>query len=1306
MNDPVRVLVLDDDANLRKTVGDILKIKGFKPLLCTTGKAALERVQKQELAVALIDLRLEDMPGLEVLRGIKERSPQTECILLTGHASQATAIEAINLGAYSYFQKPVDMNQLLLAIQRAAEKREAERTIRATEAKLRALVEQVPAVIYTESADAPGKILYISPQVEAVTGYLPSEWTGSLSFWAEIVHPDDRESLLAEDERTGQTGEPFRIEYRLLKRDGSVLWMRDEAVLIRDEAGKPLFWQGVMHDITDRKLAEKAHRDSEARFTLIFQTSPIGMSITCTADGRVIEVNPAFLDMFGFTRDEVIGHTTRELKVWANIEERDMLMKTLDKSGQIRNFETKFRRKSGQIGDLLVSADVIDLAGEQHMLAEMLDITDRKQAEQALRESEERFRSVFENASMGIYRTAPDGQILLANPAICRLLGYDSFEELAQRNLEQDSYGPEYSRSQFRELIERQGQVLGLETYWKTKNGKIIHVCESARAIRDGKGNVLYYEGTAEDITERKRAEKALSESEERFSSLFENMAEGVALHQLVFDEAGRAVNYRLVDINPQYEQILGLVRHQVVGSLATEVYGEAEPPYLQEYSQVAASGVAVHFETFYPAPNKFFRISVAPWGQAGFATIFTDITERKRAEEALARTERIYRQAITQAGSVPYQRDYRGEKYAFLGEGFETLTGYTPEEMTGPLFTSRLRQVESYGEYKHLAHEARIQLARQGGFKDWREDYMFERKDGSLIWLADHSVPVYGDNGEVMSSLGILTDITERKQAEQALASQAEELRRRNEELARLYRASGSLISGAALNLQELGGKIVEVVQQEFGQANCSLIIVRKDSNELARLAIAGAYADEVKDKELTLNGPGLVSQAIRTGKTFNVPDVRSAPEYVPNWAAAQSELTIPLKLGNDVIGAIDVQSAAAGAFNADDERLMSIFAERAALVLEHSRLNTQTEVRIQQLVALRTVDMAISGSFDIALTLGVLLDQVTGVLGLHAADILIYNAATQAFKLAGERGFRTHMLQHTQLNLGMGYAWRVVRERRMVVISNLQAESAGMQRFPDLSGEQFVTYMGLPLIAKGQTQGVLEIFHREPVKLEPEWIGFLELLAGQAAIAIDNVELFNNLQASNAELSMAYDSTLEGWASALELRDHETEGHTRRTTELTVRIAQAMGIKDNDIVHIYRGALLHDIGKMGVPDSIMLKPGPLTDEEWVSMRKHPQYAFDMLAPIAYLRQALDIPYCHHEKWDGTGYPRGLKGEQIPLTARIFAIVDVWDALTSDRPYRKAWTKEKALEHIREQAGSHFDPKVVEIFLREEKHA
>ena len=177
--------------------------------------------------------------------------------------------------------------------------------------------------------------------------------------------------------------------------------------------------------------------------------------------------------------------------------------------------------------------------------------------------------------------------------------------------------------------------------------------------------------------------------------------------------------------------------------------------------------------------------------------------------------------------------------------------------------------------------------------------------------------------------------------------------------------------------------------------------------------------------------------------------------------------------------------------------------------------------------------------------------------------------------------------------------------------------------------------------------------------------------------------------------------DKTIEGFAQALLLKDKETRGHAERATSLTEKLARKLGFDENELVNIRRGALLHDIGKIGVPDSILFKPDQLTDEEWVIMKRHPRLAYDMLSPIRYLHRALDIPYCHHEKWDGTGYPRGLIREQIPLVARIFAVVDVWDALTSDRPYRKAWSKEKVLEYLKAESGIHFDPEVVEAFLK-----
>ncbi|MBI3942892.1 MAG: GAF domain-containing protein [Chloroflexi bacterium] len=384
-------------------------------------------------------------------------------------------------------------------------------------------------------------------------------------------------------------------------------------------------------------------------------------------------------------------------------------------------------------------------------------------------------------------------------------------------------------------------------------------------------------------------------------------------------------------------------------------------------------------------------------------------------------------------------------------------------------------------------------------------------------------------------------------------------------------------------------------------------------------------------------------------------------------------------------------------------DIRLLQTLASQVTAALENIRLFAETQRRLQHLAALHAIDGAVSTSRDLDPTLNILLDQVTTHLGVDAADVLLLDPQTQILEFAAGRGFSTDALKHTRLRWGEGHAGHAVQERRIVSISNLIEDPGDFIRSPQLLQEAFLVYFGAPLIAKGQVRGVLEIFHRggPPLGIDPEWLNFLEALASLVAIAIDNAELFDGLQRANKELAEAYDTTLEGWSRALDLRDQETEGHTRRVTEVTLRLARSMGMPAEELEHVRRGALLHDIGKIAIPDSVLLKPGPFTDAEWKIMQQHTIYAYELLSPIAYLRPALDIPYCHHEKWDGTGYPRGLKDTEIPLAARIFAVVDVWDALRSDRPYRPAWPEEKAREYIRDQAGKHFDPQIAEMFLK-----
>lgn len=380
------------------------------------------------------------------------------------------------------------------------------------------------------------------------------------------------------------------------------------------------------------------------------------------------------------------------------------------------------------------------------------------------------------------------------------------------------------------------------------------------------------------------------------------------------------------------------------------------------------------------------------------------------------------------------------------------------------------------------------------------------------------------------------------------------------------------------------------------------------------------------------------------------------------------------------------------------------------AALVQKNTELEKEiaarleaegrAKARLQHLATLHAIDMVINASLDLRLTMKLFLEQTIAQLGMDAGAILLLNTHTQTLEHGADWGFAEMGIRKSRVRLGEGAAGLAAYERRVVHITDLAELPNPFVRHELLAGEKFVTYYAVPLIAKGQVKGVFEIFCRQRFEAEPEWSDFFEALAIQAAIAIDNATLFRKLQDSNIELTLAYDTTIEGWAKALELRDSETEGHTQRVAELTLKVACALGIRDDELDHVRRGALLHDIGKMAVPDRVLMNSGPLSEEEQQIMRQHPAFAFELLSPIHYLHPALDIPYCHHERWDGTGYPRGLKGEQIPLAARIFSIADNWDALISARRYRDAWPEAKVAEHIRSLAGTQFDPNLVDIFL------
>ena len=616
---------------------------------------------------------------------------------------------------------------------------------------------------------------------------------------------------------------------------------------------------------------------------------------------------------------------------------------------------------------------------------------------------------------------------------------------------------------------------------------------------------------------------------------------------------------------------------------------------------------------------------------------------ERKLAEAALWKTESQLRAVLNNAPITIFTTDSHGIFTLSEGKGLENVR-LKPGENVG------VSAFDLYGSFPFVEYNGKVTTGEDVIRRVLAGEEVTAISELHGVYFDNHIGPLRGTDNKVVGLVGVAIDITERKQAEEAL---------RNAEAR--YRILFEQSPNGVLLIDLETGRTIEANETARRQLGYT-------REEFAALRISDY--DVLETPEGTARR---MQKIIREGSDDFETLHRTKSGEIRNMRVLAKTVQL-----------------------SDRRFFLAIFQD----ITERKNAEERIKRQLGRLTALNEIDRMIASSFDLHLSLASIVDRVISQQKVDTADILVMNPDLNILEFGAGHGFHTLGIEQDHLSLGQGYAGRAALERQDIHIPDLRTQVDNTRFRESLAGENFVSYHAVPLIAKGKVKGVLEVFHRSPLDPDLEWLDFLNTLAGQAAIAIDNATLFGNLQRSNMDLAVAYDATIEGWSHALDLRDKETEGHTQRVTEMAVKLAQAMGISDTELVQIRRGALLHDIGKMGVPDDILLKPDKLTDEEWVQMKKHPQFAYDMLAPIAYLKPALDIPYCHHEKWDGTGYPRGLKGEQIPLTARIFAVVDVWDALTSDRPYRKAWTKEKVREHIRTSSGTHFDPQVVETFL------
>ncbi|MBI5029873.1 MAG: PAS domain S-box protein [Chloroflexi bacterium] len=1044
------------------------------------------------------------------------------------------------------------------------------------------------------------------------------------------------------------------------------VWTAEEERLFR-EIGRRI-GDALTSLVTYRDLQE-----SEAKFSTVFRLSPVAICITRVSDGRFVDVNDALVRMAGYTREEFVDQRWDGLWLWTDRQQEINLEQLVATQDSIEGFEFDAQTKSGEPRTGLISIAQIELDGEKHFLSMIHDITERKRAEEAERESAERFRAVTESASEGIISIDSDGKIFYWNQAAHDIFGYTE-EEILGKPL--TAIMPEIFHGQYRDGLRQwtmygQARTIGrtVEAIGLRQDNTEIPIELSVGTWQTREGT--FYTGMVRNITERKHAEEALRASEARFRALVENSSEIIT----VLDLDG-SVRYE----SPAHQRILGYTDEEMFRSYPLALVHEEDLPKLialfiegidvprytahAEYRMRHKDGSWRTFDMV--ASNLIDDPAVK-----GIVINSHDITERKRAEETL----RLQATALQAAANSIIITDRDGI-ILWVNPAFTKLTGYTAEEAVGRSPNMLKSGKQDLAFYQHLWN-----TILSGNV--WQGEVINRRKNGTLYTEEMLITPVHQSNGQITHFIATKQDVSERKQHEnerEAILQISNALR------AAISRADMlPLLLDQVNDLFHADGAIVTMSQPIFGK----LLI------ESGRGTYGERYAGLVLSP-----GEGISGHVIATGKPYLCNDVHSDPTFAfPEMLdQVKSIACAPLNAQDYTIGALGIMRTTE--ITEQELRLLAGVADIAANAIRRTTLHEQTEQQLRRLTALHQIDTTISSSLDLRITLNVLLNNTINMLGVDAADILLYDPYSQELKYAAGHGFMTRNVEHCRVRLGQGQAGTAVIERRILSLPDLNQSSIPFQLASLLAEERFVSHFVAPLIAKGQVKGALEVFHRSRLEPQPEWLDFLETLATQAAIAIDNATLFDNLQNSNTELRLAYDATIEGWSRALDLRDHETEGHTQRVAEMSLRLARALGIKDEELTHMRRGALLHDIGKMGIPDNILLKAGALTDEERRIMQKHPTYAYELISPIAFLRQALDIPFCHHEKWDGTGYPRGLKGDQIPLAARAFAIVDVWDALRSDRPYRRAWSKEQVYHYIREQSGIHFDPHVVEAFF------
>ncbi|MHC4165621.1 MAG: PAS domain S-box protein [Planctomycetota bacterium] len=640
-------------------------------------------------------------------------------------------------------------------------RKEAEEALKDSEEKFRTLVGNIPDAVWT--TDRNGNTTFLSANILDIYGYNPEEiYANPKQLWFGRIHPDDVADVKRAFERFFETSDRFDIEYRIRHKNGHWIWLHDRSTAIYQKDGVH-YADGVLTDVTERKKAEETLARSEERYRGIFDES-IASVYVFDEKKNFINSNQAGLDLLGYSRDELLSMSIPDVDAdpVAVLPAHEQLLS----GGKIVNYEHQLRRKDGTIITVLNnSRPLTDTEGNViGMQSTLIDITERKKAEEALRESEDRFRNIFKNAMVGLYRTTPDGRVLMANPAILQMLGYESFEELAKRNLEREGFEPSYPRSDFKERIETEGQVMGFESAWRRRDNAIVYIRESAWAIRDEFGNTLYYEGIIEDITERKQAQEALDESAARLQLATSATRIGhwdwdLRTNEVYFSpEWKRQIGYEDREIPNRFETWESRLHpddwQSTVKALEDYIAGR-QAEYRIEFRLRHKDD---SYRWIYTRAEKQSDDTGKPCRLFG---CHVDFTERKKAEELLKDSEARFRMISEYAPVMIDAFDSNG-RCVMWNKECEKVFGWTAEEIFSHVNPLILLYPDP--EVQRQVVET-VTSKPERTFREWKP----KRKDGSevtCLW-ANFELP----DGLIIN-LGY--DITERKRDEEKIVGLA----------------------------------------------------------------------------------------------------------------------------------------------------------------------------------------------------------------------------------------------------------------------------------------------------------------------------------------------------------------------------------------------------------------------------------------------------------------------------------------------------------------------------------------------------